>query len=62
MKGFIISDLTEYFPSATKQLTAWLNEKKLTFSETIIEGFDNIPQAFIDLFEGKNQGKMIVKV
>jgi len=62
MKGFIISDLSEDFPSATKQLTAWLNERKITFSETIIEGFDNIPQAFIDLFEGKNQGKMIVKV
>ncbi len=62
MSGFIISDLSEYFPAATKQLSAWLNEKKITFSETIIEGFDNIPQAFIDLFEGKNQGKMIVKI
>ncbi|MDZ4680256.1 MAG: NADP-dependent oxidoreductase [Saprospiraceae bacterium] len=62
MKGFIISDLSEHFPSATKQLTAWLNENKITFSETIVEGFDNIPQAFIDLFGGKNQGKMIVKI
>lgn len=35
---------------------------KLTFSETIVEGFNNIPQAFIDLFEGKNKGKMIVKI
>jgi len=57
MKGFIISDLSEYFPSATKKLTAWLNENKISFSETIIEGFDNIPQAFIDLFEGKIKGK-----
>ena len=62
MKGFIIGDLSEDFPAATKQLTAWLNEKKLTFSETIVEGFDNIPQAFIDLFEGKNHGKMIMKI
>jgi len=62
MKGFIIGDLSEDFPAATKQLTAWLNEKKLTFSETIVEGFDNIPQAFIELFEGKNHGKMIVKI
>jgi len=62
MKGFIIGDLSEHFPSATKQLTAWLNENKISFSETIIEGFDNIPQAFIDLFEGKNKGKMIVKI
>jgi len=62
MKGFIISDFSKDFPSATKQLTAWLNEKKIISKETIVEGFDNIPQAFIDLFDGKNQGKMIVKM
>lgn len=62
MRGFIIGDLVEKFPAATKQLTAWLKADKLTFSETIVEGFDNIPQAFIDLFEGKNKGKMIVKI
>jgi NADPH-dependent curcumin reductase CurA len=62
MRGFIISDFLEKFPAATKQLTTWLKENKLTFSETIVEGFDIIPQAFIDLFEGKNKGKMIVKI
>ena len=62
MRGFIIGDFSEKFPAATKKLTAWLKEDKLTFSETIVEGFENIPQAFIDLFEGKNEGKMIVKI
>jgi len=62
MRGFIVGDFFEKFPAATKHLTGWLRENKITFSETIIEGFDNIPQAFIDLFEGKNEGKMIVKV
>jgi NADPH-dependent curcumin reductase CurA len=62
MRGFIIGDLAEKFPAATKQLTDWLKADKLTFSETIVEGFDNIPQAFIALFEGKNKGKMIVKI
>ena len=62
MRGFIIGDLVEKFPAATKQLTTWLKADKLTFSETIVEGFDNIPQAFIALFEGKNKGKMIVKI
>lgn len=32
---------------------------KLTYTETIVNGFDNIPQAFIDLFDGANEGKMI---
>lgn len=62
MRGFIISDFAEKFPEATRQLATWLNAGELQFSETIIEGFEQIPQAFLDLFEGKNKGKMIVKV
>ncbi|AMR30145.1 NADP-dependent oxidoreductase [Mucilaginibacter sp. PAMC 26640] len=62
IQGFIVSDFSAQFPEATKQLTAWLMEGKLTYKETIYEGFDNIPQAFLDLFEGSNEGKMIVKI
>jgi len=62
MQGFIVSNYAAKFPQAIKQLTTWLNEGKLTYTETIVNGFDHIPQAFIDLFEGKNEGKMIVKI
>jgi hypothetical protein len=62
MTGFIVSDFSVKFPAAIKQLALWLREGKLTYAETIVEGFSNIPQAFIDLFDGKNKGKMIVKV
>jgi NADPH-dependent curcumin reductase CurA len=62
MQGFIISDFSKQFASASKQLATWLGEGKLTATETIVEGFEQIPQAFLDLFEGKNTGKMIVKV
>ena len=62
MRGFIINDFSDKFPAATKQLTGWLQDEKLTYSETIVEGFENIPQAFLDLFNGKNKGKMIVKI
>ncbi|WP_316740874.1 NADP-dependent oxidoreductase [Pedobacter antarcticus] len=62
MQGFIVSNFADKFPEAIKPLTAWLKEGKLNYTETIVEGFDQIPQAFIDLFEGKNEGKMIVKV
>jgi len=62
MRGFIVNDFSAKFPAALKQLIVWLKEGKLTYSETIIYGFDNIPQAFIDLFDGINTGKMIVKV
>src|SRR5690606_30401591 len=62
MQGFIVSNYQDKYPQAITQLTSWLQEGKLTYTETIVDGFDNIPQAFIDLFEGKNEGKMVVKV
>lgn len=62
MQGFVVSNYAAKFPEAIKQLSAWLQEGKLTYTETIVNGFDQIPQAFIDLFEGKNEGKMIVKI
>ncbi|OIQ23838.1 NADP-dependent oxidoreductase [Lacinutrix sp. MedPE-SW] len=62
MQGFIVSNYAEKFPDAMQKLAGWLAEEKLTYTETIVDGFDNIPQAFIDLFEGKNKGKMIVKI
>jgi len=62
MQGFIVSNYAEKFPEAMTQLSQWLAEDKLTYTETVVEGFDNIPKAFIDLFEGKNKGKMIVKL
>lgn len=62
MQGFIVGNYAPKFPEAITQLAEWLKAGKLTYSETIVEGFENIPQAFIGLFEGKNNGKMIVKI
>ena len=62
MQGFIISNYAQKFPEASLKLATWLKEGKLTYKETVVEGFENTPQAFIDLFDGKNTGKMIVKV
>lgn len=62
MQGFIIFDYVERHPEGIKQLAEWLQQDKLKYTETIREGFDNILQAFMDLFEGKNKGKMVVKI
>jgi NADPH-dependent curcumin reductase CurA len=62
MQGFIVNDFNYKFLEAKKQLFKWLMDGKLIYHETIIEGFEQIPQAFLGLFEGKNEGKMIVKV
>jgi hypothetical protein len=62
MQGFVIFDYVDQHPAGIKQLTEWLATDKLTYTETIREGFKNIPQAFMDLFDGKNKGKMVVKL
>ncbi|MEP2056557.1 NADP-dependent oxidoreductase [Maribacter litoralis] len=62
MQGFIVRNYADKFPQAMKQLSTWLGEEKLTYKETIVEGFENTPQAFLDMMDGKKKGKMIVKV
>lgn len=62
MQGFIVSNYLGKWGEAIPQLAKWLQEGKLTSTETIVKGFENVPQAFIDLFEGKNKGKMIVEI
>jgi NADPH-dependent curcumin reductase CurA len=62
MQGFIIGNYATKFQESMQKLTSWLTEGKLVNHETIVDGFDQIPQAFIDLFDGKNTGKMVVKI
>lgn len=62
MQGFLVRDHVKDFGPALRQLGAWLKEGKLSYDETVVEGFDKLPEAFIGLFEGKNMGKMVVKI
>ncbi|PKR78123.1 NADP-dependent oxidoreductase [Halalkalibacillus sediminis] len=62
MQGFTLGDYTDRFGEGSEALAKWLNEGKLKYEETIKEGFDHIPDAFLDLFEGNNIGKLLVKV
>jgi NADPH-dependent curcumin reductase CurA len=62
MQGFIVSNYASRFPEGVKQLSIWLSERKLSYHETIIQGFERLPEAFIGLFEGKNTGKLLVEI
>ena len=62
MKGFTVGDYAADFTTAATDLGKWLAEGKLTYEETIVEGFENIPDAFLGLFKGDNLGKQLVKV
>ncbi|MCY8201891.1 NADP-dependent oxidoreductase [Bacillus subtilis] len=62
MQGFIVSDYSDRFSEGAKQLAEWLKAGKLHYEETITEGFENIPDAFLGLFKGENKGKQLIKV
>lgn len=61
LQGFIVRNYSSRFGEAISQLTQWFNEGKLKYTETILDGFDKLPEAFLGLFSGNNQGKMMVK-
>ncbi|MEH6884722.1 NADP-dependent oxidoreductase, partial [Priestia megaterium] len=62
MKGFIVADYADKFPEGIKQLGEWVQQGKIKYSENVVEGFENVPEAFLGLFEGANLGKQLVKV
>jgi NADPH:quinone reductase len=62
MQGFIVRNYSARFGEGIQQLAQWLGEGKLTYQETIVEGFETLPETFISLFHGKNTGKLLVKV
>jgi NADPH:quinone reductase len=61
VEGFIVTRFQARWPEGIAQMAQWLRADKLRYREDIVEGFENTPRAFIDMLEGKNTGKMLVK-
>ncbi len=62
MKGFIVSDHMERRADFQRDMLRWLGEGQVIDRETVVEGIENAPDAFMGLFSGQNVGKMLVKV
>lgn len=62
MTGFIVSRFASKWHDGIAQLKRWTDQGKLKYHETITNGFENMPEAFIDMLQGQNFGKAIVKV
>jgi len=62
MQGFIISDHLDREPEFIREVAGWLKAGKIKYEETVIEGIENAPKAFLGLFRGENRGKMLVKI
>ena len=61
MQGFMVSNYQDRFGEGFQQLSKWIKQGNLKSRETIIKGFEQLPDAFIGLFNGENKGKMIVE-
>lgn len=61
MEGFQSYLFYDRISEAFENNLKWIQQGKLRYNETITEGFENMPKAFIEMLEGKNIGKAIVK-
>jgi len=62
MQGFIASDHQDRQAEFQNEMGAWIRDGRIVWEETITEGIENAPKAFLDLFEGDKMGKALVKV
>ncbi|PSP54197.1 NADP-dependent oxidoreductase [Halobacteriales archaeon QH_7_68_42] len=62
VEGFLVRDFAPRYGEATQQLGQWVASGDIQYRETVTEGLENAPDAFLGLFEGENIGKQLVKV
>ena len=62
MEGFIILDFLPRAGEAIAQLATWVMAGQLKYKVDVLEGLDRAPEALRKLFDGSNEGKMLVKL
>ena len=62
MQGFIVFDHLPRWPQAVKELAAGVSEGRIKYRETLAQGLENAPKAFIGMLKGLNLGKQLVKL
>lgn len=62
MRGFVVSAFGSQQPQFLKDMSGWINSGEMKYHETVVDGIENAASAFIGLFSGSNNGKMLVKL
>ncbi|WP_320067040.1 NADP-dependent oxidoreductase [Micromonospora sp. RTGN7] len=62
LRGFLVSDHGHLREQFLQEVAGWLREGKLSYDETVVDGIDRAPEAFLGLLRGENVGKMLVRV
>ena len=60
VEGFISTDHLDIWDQFQTDMERWISEGRIHWQETVVRGLDQAPSAFLDLFSGKNNGKMLV--
>ena len=61
VEGFIVMRFVDRFAEGQRQMAQWVKEGKVKYREDIMDGFENMPRAFIAMLQGHNTGKMLVR-
>jgi len=62
LRGFLVSQFNEMADEFRTAMTQWLDDGRVKYRETIRDGIESAPEAFIGLFDGENMGKMLVRL
>ena len=62
MEGIVVFDWADRYPEGAAQMAQWMKEGNFKTREDIVDGIENFPQTLLMLFEGRNFGKLILKV
>jgi NADPH-dependent curcumin reductase CurA len=62
LRGFLVSDHGDRMPAFAEEVGGWLRAGKLRYRETVVDGIENAPAAFIGMLRGENTGKMVVRI
>ncbi|MEP3050228.1 MAG: NADP-dependent oxidoreductase [Erythrobacter sp.] len=62
MEGFVVIDYADRYADAIAEMAGWMNEGKLILDEHVVDGLESFPEALRMLFDGRNTGKLMVKV
>ncbi|MFY1595178.1 NADP-dependent oxidoreductase [Micromonospora sp. WMMD737] len=62
LRGFLVGDHGHLRDEFVREMAGWLRDGRVSYDETVVDGIENAPEAFLGLLRGENLGKMLVRV